>query len=102
MIDCECTNHEFRQTLLLLYLVSRIRLKSLKIANLKDLCVPTIHIWAQNVAQLENNDCVVRNRIFMVLFRNQRLLFWSENCPPRGVARGTIQNDQKVISIIHY
>ena len=36
---------------------------------------------------LENNDCVTC--VVMVLFRNQRLLFWSEEFV-RGVARGTI------------
>ena len=33
---------------------------------------------------LENNDCVTC--VFMVLFRNQRLLFWSEEFVPRGAA----------------
>ena len=37
---------------------------------------------------LENNDCVTC--VSMVLFRNQRLLFWSEEF----VAWGTIPNDQ--------
>ena len=45
-----------------------------------------------NQNYLENNDCVTC--VFMVLFPNQRLLFWSEEFVPRGAARGTIPNDQ--------
>ena len=36
--------------------------------------------------QLENNDCVTC--VFMVLFRNQRLLFWSEEFVPRAQPEG--------------
>ena len=42
-----------------------------------------------NLHYLENNDCVTC--VFMVLFRNQMLLFWSEEFVPRGEARGTIR-----------
>ena len=41
---------------------------------------------------LENNDCVTL--VFMVLFSNKRLFFWSEEFVPRGAARGTIPNYQ--------
>ena len=34
---------------------------------------------------LENNDCV--ELAFMVLFRNQRMLFWPEEFVPRGAAQ---------------
>ena len=34
------------------------------------------------VSELENNDCVTY--VFMVLFGNQRWLFWSEEFVPRG------------------
>ena len=37
--------------------------------------------------ELENNDCATC--VFMVLFRNQRLLFWSEEFAPEGQFRMT-------------